>query len=46
MSQIETIEVMTANDAELTWLKTEPMFKTLHGNPRYEELLRKIGFPE
>jgi serine/threonine-protein kinase len=35
-----------SHDSELYWLKTEPMFKTLHGDPRYEELLRKIGFPE
>ena len=35
-----------SHDSELSWLKTEPMFKILHGDPRYEELLRKIGFPE
>ncbi len=35
-----------SHDTELYWLKTEPMFKTLHGDPRYEELLRKIGFPK
>jgi serine/threonine-protein kinase len=35
-----------SHDSELKWLKTEPMFKTLHGDPRYEELLRKIGFPK
>lgn len=35
-----------SHDTELYFLKTEPMFKTLHGDPRYEELLRKIGFPE
>ncbi len=35
-----------SRDTELYWLKTEPMFKTLHGDPRYQELLRKIGFPE
>ena len=35
-----------SHDSELYWLKTEPMFKTLHGDPRYEKLLRKIGFPE
>jgi tetratricopeptide (TPR) repeat protein len=35
-----------SHDTELYWLKTEPMFKTLHGDPRYEALLRKIGFPE
>ncbi len=35
-----------SRDSELFYLKTEPMFKTLHGDPRYEELLRKIGFPK
>lgn len=35
-----------SHDTELYWLKTEPMFKTLHDDPRYEELLRKIGFPK
>lgn len=35
-----------SHDTELYWLKTEPMFKNLHGDPRYEELLRKIGFPK
>jgi tetratricopeptide (TPR) repeat protein len=35
-----------SHDTELYFLKIEPMFKTLHGDPRYEELLRKIGFPE
>ena len=35
-----------SHDTELYFLKTEPMFKTLHGDPRYEELLRKIGFPK
>lgn len=35
-----------SHDTELYWLKAEPMFKSLHGDPRYEDLLRKIGFPE
>ena len=35
-----------SHDSELSWLKIEPMFKILLGDPRYEELLRKIGFPE
>jgi len=35
-----------SHDTELYWLKTEPMFKSLYGDPRYEDLLRRIGFPE
>ena len=35
-----------SHDTELYWLKTEPMLKSLHGHPRYEALLRKIGFPD
>ena len=35
-----------SHDSQLCFLKIEPMFKTLHGDPKYEELLRKIGFPE
>jgi TolB-like protein len=35
-----------SHDTELKWLKTEPNFKSLHGDPRYEDLLRRIGFPE
>lgn len=32
-------------DAWLVWLKTEPRFDSLRGDPRFEELLRRIGFP-
>ena len=35
-----------SHDTELYGLKISPFFKPLHGHPRYEELLKKIGFPE
>jgi tetratricopeptide (TPR) repeat protein len=35
-----------SHDTELYWLNTEPMFKSLYGDPRYEDLLRRICFPE
>jgi len=34
------------HDAELTFLKMEPQFKPLHGDPRWKEILTKIGFSE
>lgn len=33
-----------AHDVEMIWLKIEPQFKSLHGDPRYREMLRKVGF--
>jgi len=35
-----------SHDTELTWLKADPMFKSLHDDPGYQELLRRVGFPE
>jgi serine/threonine-protein kinase len=35
-----------SHDTELTWLKVDPMFKSLHGDPRYEDLLKRVGFPK
>jgi tetratricopeptide (TPR) repeat protein len=32
------------HEVEMYWLKVEPPFKTLHGDPRFENLLMKIGF--
>ncbi len=31
-------------EVEMYWLKVEPLFKPLHGDPRFEKLLVKIGF--
>jgi TolB-like protein len=34
----------TDHEVEMTWLKVDPLFKPLHGDPRFENLLRKVGF--
>jgi TolB-like protein/tetratricopeptide (TPR) repeat protein len=34
----------TNHEVEMVWLKVDPLFRTLHGDPRFENLLRKIGF--
>jgi tetratricopeptide (TPR) repeat protein len=31
---------------ELYWLKQEPPFKPLYGDPRWQEMLDKVGFPD
>jgi serine/threonine-protein kinase len=30
----------------LVWLRVSPKLKPLHGEPRFQELLRRIGFPD
>ena len=35
-----------SHDTELTWLKVDPMFASLHDDPRYKEMLDKVGFLE
>ena len=32
------------HEVEMYWLKVEPLFRSLHGDPRFEDLLLKIGF--
>lgn len=32
------------HEVEMFWLKVEPLFKPLHNNPKFQELLKKIGF--
>ena len=32
--------------ADLVWLNVRPVFDSLRGNPRFSELLGKIGLPE
>ena len=34
-----------ANEIELYWLKVEPEFASLHEDPRWQEMLDRIGFP-
>jgi TolB-like protein/Tfp pilus assembly protein PilF len=34
----------TNHEAEMTWLKVDPLFRPLHGDPMFEALLQKIGF--
>ena len=33
----------TDHEVEMYWLKVEPLFRPLHGDPRFENLLIKIG---
>jgi TolB-like protein len=33
-------------DAELYWIKGDPLLKNLEGDPRYKEFLRKLKLPE
>jgi len=39
-------EAYKERDPHLTWLKAEPAFDPLRGEPRFQELFRRIGFPE
>jgi TolB-like protein len=32
------------HEVEMYWLKVEPLFRSLHGDPRFENILKKIGF--
>jgi len=32
------------HEVEMTWLKVDPLFNSLHGNPRFKDLLRNVGF--
>ena len=32
--------------SSLLWLKVEPQLGPLHDDPRFQELLRRIGFPQ
>jgi len=34
------------NEVELYWLKVEPEFEPLYDDPRWQEMLDKVGFPE
>jgi tetratricopeptide (TPR) repeat protein len=34
------------HEVEMYWLKVEPPFKPLHKDPRWQQMLDKVGFPE
>ena len=34
------------HEIEMYWLKVEPEFKTLYNDPRLQEMLDKVGFPD
>jgi TolB-like protein/class 3 adenylate cyclase len=34
------------HEVEMYWLKVEPPFKPLHNDPRWQQMLNKVGFPE
>ena len=34
------------NELELYWLKVEPEFEPIYDDPRWQEMLDKVGFPE
>lgn len=43
---LERAAAADAPDSELLQIQSNPYFKSLHGDPRYRALLRKLGFPE
>ena len=34
------------HEVEMYWLKVEPPFEPLHSDPRWQEILEKVGFPD
>ena len=39
-------EAFKAHETFLPWLKVDPDFEKLHGDPRFAELIRRIGIPD
>jgi len=38
-------EAYKHHEMEIPWLKSEPQFYSLHDDPRFKDLIRKVGFP-
>ena len=38
-------EAYKNHEMEIPWLKSEPQFYSLHDDPEFQEILRKVGFP-
>jgi TolB-like protein len=38
-------EAYIHHEMEIPWLRSEPQFYSLHNDPRFQDLLRKVGFP-
>ena len=34
------------HEVEMFWLKVEPIFEPMHKDPRWQEMLDKVGFPD
>ena len=39
-------EAFAAHNTFLPWLKVDPDFEKLHGDPRFDDLIRRIGIPD
>ena len=39
-------EAYEDHEVAMYWLKVEPAFQTLRIDPRWQEMLDKVGFPE
>jgi len=49
LSPQESIEILSGGgkyEVEMYWLKVEPPFKPLYNDPRWQEMLDKVGFPK
>ena len=38
-------EAYTHHEMEIPWLKSEPQFYSLHDDPEFQDMVRKVGFP-